>query len=302
MSVPLIWFKGHIVPSEEALVPVLSPTAQFGLNVFEGIRGYSNKSGQLYLFRLHDHLCRLMQSCRLIGITSPYSVSHIEKAIIATIKSNDIHSDMACRVTLFVEGDGTWSSDRPVDMFVAPILRPRKILINSSGKSACISSWRRIDDNTLPPRAKTGANYISGRYAQLDAFASGVDLPILLNDLGKVSESAGACLMMIREGKLITPTISSSILESITRSTLLAIAVDLGLHVQERSIDRTELYLADEIFLCGSAAELTPITRIDRFSIGDGLPGPLTRKLTDLYYDLVDGTSDSNSSWLTPVW
>jgi branched-chain amino acid aminotransferase len=296
-----IWFKGRLINPDEALVPVLSPTAQFGLNVFEGLRGYVNKSEKVSLFRLDDHLNRLMQSCRLIGIESPYAIPQIKSAIFAAIRANNMHSDLAVRVTLFVEGRGTWSSSRPVDMFVAPMLKARNILSNSSGVTACTSTWRRIDDTVMPPRIKAGANYLNGRYAHLEAQANGADLPIMLNSAGKIAEGAGACLMMVRDGILVTPPRTSAILESITRETLLELASEIRIPTQEREIDRSELYIAEEVFLCGSAAELTPLTRIDRFVIGDGLPGLITRTLSARYFDCVDGKNFDHAHWLTPV-
>lgn len=298
----MIWFKGGPIRCEEAVVPVLSPTAQFGLNVFEGLRGYSNESGEVYLFRLEDHLHRLMQSCKLIGIASPYSLDQIKQAIIDIIRTNNMRGDLAVRVTIFVDGVGSWSSLGPVDMFVAPILKPRNTLTEGSGHFACSSTWRRIDDTVLPPCVKTGANYINGRYAHLEAQANGADLPILFNTLGKIAEGAGACLMMLRGGILITPPRTASILESITRDTLLTLAAEIDLTIQQREIDRTELYLAEELLLCGSSAELTPITRMDRFIIGDGSPGPITRILSSRYFGAADGTIADHHDWLTPVW
>jgi branched-chain amino acid aminotransferase len=299
---PLIWFKGRPMPSSEALVPALSPTAQFGLNVFEGIRGYYNKSGQLYLFRLDAHLTRLMQSCRLIGIESPYTIAQIKDAIISIIKINNMHADLAVRVTLFVEGEGSWSRSQPVDMFVAPIYKQRNIPTTTTVQTACTSSWRRIDDLSLSPRIKTGANYINGRYAYLEAQNNGYDLPVFLNTLGKVTESSGSCLMMVRDGTIVTPPITSGVLDSITRDTLLVLARESSVPFVVREIDRSELYLAEEIFLCGSAAELTPVTRIDRFSVGSGSLGPTTSILSERYFATVDGSSDQHLDWLTPVW
>ena len=297
-----IWFKGALIFPEDALIPILSPTAQFGLNVFEGIRGYRNQHGEVFLFRLDEHLLRLMQSCRLIGIESPYDLRQIKSAIFDTIRANSMHGDLAVRVTLFVEGLGSWSSTGPVDMFVAPIHKARNVLSEVSGMTSCTSTWRRIDDTVMPPRIKAGANYINGRYAHLEARANGADLPILLNSAGKVAEGAGACLMMVREGILVTPPRSAAILESITRDTLLELADEIGMTAQERDIDRSELYIAEEVFLCGSSAELTPLTRIDRFIIGDGRPGPVTLSLSNHYYACADGTTNDHDDWRTPVW
>jgi branched-chain amino acid aminotransferase len=299
---PKIWFKGNHVFPEDAFIPALSPTAQFGLNVFEGIRGYSDDKGQVHLFRLDAHLLRLIQSCRLISIECPYTLDQIKQAIFEIIRVNNMHSDLALRVMLFVEGLGSWSSLAPGDMLVAPIFKKRLVLSDTTAATACTSTWRRIDDTVLPPRVKAGANYINGRYAHLEAQANGSDLPILLNTAGKVAEGAGACLMMVRDGVLVTPLRSAAILESITRNTLLTLGREIDLPTQEREIDRTELYIADEIFLCGSAAEVTPIVRIDRFIVGDGRPGRITRILSQRYFDCADGTTSAYEQWRTPVW
>lgn len=299
----LIWFKGKILPADQALVPVLSPTAQFGLNVFEGIRGYWNTSTQeLNLFRLADHLKRLFASCRLIGITSPYNAEDITSAIIDILQANDYREDTALRVTLFVYGEGSWSSSEPVNMFIAPIARPRRDLHQITCQRAMTSTWERIDDRAFPPRVKAGANYINGRYAHLEALAAGYDLPILLDRQGRLSEGAGSCVMLVRDGVLLTPPTTGSILESITRDTLLQLAQEKKIEAEVRPVDRTELYLADEIFLCGSAAELTPISSLDRYTIGRGKVGPITQCLLQEYLHIADGTNIARASWRFPVW
>lgn len=296
----LIWFKGELMPANEAHVPVLSPTAQFGLNVFEGIRGYwSADHEDIFLFRLAEHLKRLSASCRLIGIEPPYDASAITEVIRDVLKANAYHCDLAVRTTLFVDGEGSWSNSAPVGMFVAPIAKARRDVANPGGVRAVVSTYERIDDRAMPPRIKAGAHYINGRYAHLEAHAAGYDLPILLDRAGKVSEGAGSCLMMVRDGVLVTPPSSASILESITRDTLLALAREADVPVEVRVIDRTELFLAEEVFLCGSAAEITPVISIDRYTIGDGTAGLLTRRLLGAYLNAVSG---GRTEWLTPVW
>ena len=300
----LIWFKGALMPAEQAQVPVLSPTAQFGLNVFEGLRCYWNaESTDVYVFRMDDHLTRLAASCRLIGISSPYSADQIAGAVREVLRANSYREDIAVRVTLFVDGEGTWSSTEPVDMFVAPIAKARRDIADTSGVRAGISTWERIDDRNLPPRIKAGANYINGRYAHLEARAAGYDLPILLDRSGKVSEGAGSCLMMVRDGVLVTPPVTASILESITRDTLLQLASSMNISTETRVIDRTELYLASEVFLCGSAAEITPVTSVDRYTIGDGKIGALTQRLLQRYLAVASGQeSVGDRARCTPVW
>ena len=288
------------MPASQATVSVLSPTAQFGLNVFEGIRGYwSEKEQEIYLFKIKDHLKRLTNSCKLMGIRQPYDANFVVDAIRAVLMANDYHCDVAVRVTFFVDGEGTWSTSDPVDMFVAPVKKARLDKANLMGKSAAVSTFERIDDRVMPPRIKVGANYINGRYAHMEVQACGYDLPILLDRHGKVSEGAGACLMMVRDGVLVTPTISSSILESITRDTILTLAREAGQATEVREIDRTELYLAEEVFLCGSAAEITPVISVDQYCLGDGTPGSLTRSLLA---DYLKAASGGRVDWVTPVW
>lgn len=298
-----IWFKGDIVDSDMAMVNVLSPTSQFGLNVFEGIRGYWNeKDQQLYIFRLSEHLQRLFISCKLIGIRCPYSVEDLTNYLLETIRVNDYREDIAIRMTLFVDGEGTWSATETVEMFIAPVRKSRANFADLKGYAACISTWERISDNCLPPRVKAGANYINGRYGHLEARRNGYDLPIFLGNTGKVSEGAGSCIFMIRGNELITPPLTSSVLESITRETIIDLASRSNIDVVVRDIDRTELYLADELFLCGSAAEITPIVSVDRIDVGSGIPGSVTRLLLKAYFDSVDNVGNMFSNWVTSVY
>lgn len=297
-----VWIRGEIVRRSQATVNVLSPMAQFGLNVFEGIRCYWNpEKGELYAFRLKEHLDRLMLSCRLLRISCPYTPAEIQSFMTAVIQANDFNSDVAVRVTLFVDGDGSWASSEPVSMFIAPIAKSRASLDKLASLSACVSSWERINDNALPPRAKVGANYINGRYAHLQAQNDGYDLPIFLGRDGKVSEGAGACLFLVRNGQLVTPTCTSSVLESITRDTLIALAKESGIVVSERPVDRTELYIADEVFLCGSAAEISPIVKVDAYELGQGKPGPITVSLLKAYLAVTSGESPNHSDWRAVV-
>ena len=303
MSENLVWIRGKIVPETAVSVSALSPTAQFGLNVFEGIRCYwSGGEKILYAFRLKDHLDRLMQSCRLMSLVSPYTVNQIEDFISKTITANQFQGDVAVRVTIFGDGIGTWSASEPLAMFIAPIPKVRTNLSSVVGLRACISSWGRINDNVLPPRAKVGANYINGRYAQLQAQRDGYDVPIFLGADGKVSEGAGACIFMVRGGSLVTPPSTSSILEGITRNTIMDLASAMGIKIVERTIDRTELYIAEEIFFCGTAAEITPIISVDHFKIGDGNPGPISLELLRQYLSITSGIDNRYSEWRTAIY
>jgi branched-chain amino acid aminotransferase len=299
----LIWIRKKIVPESEAKVNVLSPTSQFGLNVFEGIRCYWNDENKtLYAFRLEDHLKRLMQSCKLLHISIPYSFEEMLVFFKKIIIANNFKEDCAVRMTIFGDGIGSWHSIENFDMFIAPIIKHRTNVNYLKGKTACISSWRRINDNILPPRAKIGANYINSRFGFLEAKKNGYDVPIFLDDLGKVSESSGACIFLVRDNKLITPNISSSILESITRDTIIKLANKKGIEVEERMVDRTELYIADEVFLCGTAAEITPIISIDGYRINDGKIGIFTLEFLKEYLDIVSGTDIIYDNWIYPIF
>ena len=288
----LIYLGGKIMPVGEAKINVLSPTSQFGLNVFEGIRCYWNEENQqLFAFRLSDHLLRLKRSVKLIQIEDKWSIKELEYSFRETVKANSYKEDIAVRQTIFVDGFGSWGSKGPANMFISPIPKSNTSReYNQKGLNCCISSWHRIDDNSLSHRIKCGANYINSRMAQLEALTNGYDTTIILNKDGKVSEGPGSCLFMIRNGKLITPQLTDSVLESITRDTVLTIANEImNIPVEERSIDRTEIYTCDEAFLCGSAMEITPVFSVDRYMIDDGKCGKVTEQIHKHYLDIVRG-------------
>lgn len=301
----LIYLGGNIIPVNEAKINVLSPTSQFGLNVFEGIRCYWNDEiGQLYAFRLTDHLMRLKRSVKLLQIEDKWSCEELAKAFLETVRANNYREDIAVRQTIFVDGFGSWGSKAPANMFISPIPKSNTSReYNQKGLNCCISSWHRIDDCSLSPRIKCGANYINSRMAQLEAINNGYDTTIILNKEGKVSEGPGSCLFMIRNGKLVTPLLTDSVLESITRDTVIVIANDiLHIPVEERSIDRTELYTCDEAFLCGSAMEITPIFSIDHYTIGTGTCGSITALIHAAYLQIVRGQNEAFHNWLLPVY
>lgn len=297
----LIWFKRELVPVGEAKIPVLAPTVQFGLNVFEGIPCYWNaEKKQLYAFRLDDHYNRLIHSARLIQIDCPYSKEELKRAFIEVIRANEYDENLSVRQTLFVDGFGSWGSDNPTEMFVAPIPRGMTSAeYNKKGLNICVASWKRISENALSPRIKCGANYINSRYGQKEALRNGYDTCIFLNEYGKVSEGPGSCFFMIRDKKLITPSFTDAVLESITRDSVIKLARSLGYEVVERTIDRTELYTADEAFLCGSAMELTPVLSIDKYKIGGS---EITCELHKAYVDVASGKNRQFENWVTAVY
>lgn len=299
-----IWFKGEILNVNDAKINVLAPTSQFGLNVFEGIPCYWNSDeNQLYAFRLKDHYDRLLKSARLIQMDCKYTKEDFTQALIDVVKANEYDENLSVRQTLFVDGFGSWGADGPVEMFVAPIPRGRTSAeYNKKGLHCCVTSWRRISDENLSPRIKCGANYINSRVGQREALRNGYDTCIFLNEVGKVAEGPGSCLFIVKDGTVITPRLTDSVLESITRDTIIKIAKEKGISVVERTIDRTELYTCDEAFLCGSAMEVTPILSIDRYVIGDGDTGTITKSLHMTYLDIVQGKVEKFKEWVTAIY
>ncbi len=299
-----IWYKGELIKVNEAKVNVLSPSTQFGLNVFEGIPCYWNEDEkQLYAFRLDDHYNRLQRSAKLLQIDCPYTKKELKKALVDAVKANDYRENISVRQTLFVDGFGSWGAEGPVEMFVAPI--PRKNTsaeYNKSGLNCCVTSWVRISENALSPRIKCGANYINSRVGQREALRNGYDTCIFLNDVGKVAEAPGSCLFIVVEDKLITPALTDGVLASITRDSIIELAKKLNVSVEERSIDRTELYTCNEAFLCGSAMGITPIISIDKYVIGNGYKGRLTSIISEKYLNTVIGKEKDFKHWCSPIY
>lgn len=299
-----IWLNGEIMHVGDAKVNVLSPTSQFGLNVFEGIRCYYNKEeNQLYAFRLDDHYRRLKKSQKLLMLEDKYTLEELKEAFFDVIKAEDYREDIAVRQTLFIEGYGSWSSKEELGMFIAPIPKSKtNIEYNKKGLHCCISSWQRINDNSLSPRIKCGANYINSRMAQLEAIRNGYDTTIFLNNHGTVAEGPGSCLFLIKDGVLITPKLTDSVLESITRDTIIKLARQvLHMDVIERSVDRTELYDCDESFLCGSAMEITPVYSVDRYDISSDM-GIHTKAILESYIKCVTNDIEQYSHWVIPIY
>lgn len=300
----LIWLDGNIVNLQNATINVLAPTSQFGINVFEGIRCYwNNEKQQLYAFRLNDHYKRLKNSIKMFRMDDKYSIEELFQSLIDVIRANEYKEDIAVRQTIFIDGFGSWMSKGPVSMFVAPIPKSRMSNTSKQGLKCCISSWERISDRSISPKVKVGANYVNSRMAQMEALENGYDSAIFMNNQGKISEGPGSCFFIIRDNVLITPPVTASILESITRDTIIKLARDiLKIGVLERDIDRTELYICDEAFLCGSAIEVVSVLNIDGIPVGDGNAGELTKLIADIYMNVVTGEQEGFEKWLTPIY
>ncbi len=299
----LIWFKGDIVPIENAKINVLSPTSQFGANVFEGLRAYWNTiEKQLYVFRLPAHIERLQNSIKMLEFETEFTNTFLQQSVIDIIQANSFQEDLVCRQTVFLDGFGSWSATSPVEMFIAPMAKGRYYEA-SQGVDVCISSWERINEKSLSPKIKMGANYMNSRMGQLEATRNGYDSAIFLNQEGTVSEGPGSCVFIVKGGVLITPPLTASILDSITRSTIIDIARDdLGLEVIERDVERDELYIADEIFMCGTAVEVVPVFSVDKRQVGMGVKGEVTSDIKNLYFQIVRGKVEKYKKWLTPIY
>ena len=297
-----LYLNGKIVPYGEALIHVQSAAVKYGTSVFEGLRAYWNeRQGELYVFRLKEHIDRLYGSLRLMRMDHGFTREELTSSILEVLRKNEYREDVHIRQTALLEADGAMEATGPVGLAVDAL--PRK-LSTKAGITACVSSWVRIADASMPPRIKCSANYQNGRLAVLEAKMNGYDGALLLNSRGKLAEAPGACCFIVRGGVPVTPPVTADILESVTRTTLLELFwKELGQTPVERDIDRTELYVADEAFLCGSGWEITPVLSVDKLALGDGTrPGPVTRAIQECYFAVVRGEKPAYRGWLTPVY
>ncbi len=301
---PVGYLDGSFVAADAVRLPLLAPGVTYAASVFEGIRGYLDHSGTvLNLFRLGEHMERLVRSAQILGLDEIPTAQAMADATYDLMRRNAVREDCYIRIQVYLGGDGDMTSRGPTG--VAALARPRPQLPDrlERGIRCQVSSWRRIADNASPARAKAAANYFNGRLAGLQAKADGYDTALILTESGSVAEAPGACLLIVRDNILITPPVTSGILESLTRDTILRRARALGLaeDVVERPVDRTELYAASEAMLVGTGMEVVPVVAVDRFSIGDGARGPVTKALQDDYFALVRGAQDAPDTWLSPI-
>jgi branched-chain amino acid aminotransferase len=296
------YFGGRQVPLSDARVSVLSHAFLYGTAVFEGIRGYRSAEGEgILLFRLREHYVRLERSCRIIGISLRQDADGLCRLTTDLVRANRFQQDIYVRPIAYKSAEriGVHLSDES-DLVIVTVPFG-KYLEDDRPLALGVSSWRRTEDNAIPGRAKVNGSYVNLALAASEARASGYDEAILLNEDGHVSEAAGMNLFIVRDGRLITPSISGNLLEGITRDAVRTLARDEGLPVEERQVDRTELYVADEAFLVGTAAQVAPVGSIDRRQIGNGKSGPITARLRDLYGQVVRGQVPRYSDWLTRV-
>jgi len=298
----LIWFDGNFLKWEEAKIPVTAHALHYGTAVFEGIRGYATEK-DLFVFRLREHMQRLHRSANVYSFLVKYSADELCNATIDLLRRSNFKESCYIRPLTFVGLHGidlniTNSSPTHVVIIVFPFAK----YFNSEGIHTCISSWRRIHDTSTPPMSKAAGNYLNSILATQESKNNGYDESILLDREGNVSEAAGENIFVIRNNIIYTPHIGSSALEGITRDTTITIAKGLGYEVVERPIPRTELYFADELFLTGTAAEITAIVSVDRHVISSGREGPVTRRIRETYSKVVTGQIGQYEKWLTSVW
>lgn len=298
----LAYLNDRVVPYEQALVHVNSPAIKYGAGVFEGLRAYWHPQRKtLTVLLLDEHCRRLLQSARLLRFEGRFSFESYRSAVLDLLTAMRPEQDLHIRQTVYLDGNGAMDATGPVSMSViaSPSSRPKGF---DTGISCQVSSWTRISDNTLPPRIKCTANYMNGRLALMQAKQDGYDNALLLNQGNCVAEAPGACLFLVKDGVPVTPSVTSDILESITRRKVIELLNEyLGLVTVERDVHRTELYTADEAFLCGTAAEVTPITSVDRLHAGTGTPGPVTRRLQQLLIGIGSGDLVDHPEWRTVV-
>lgn len=299
------YFQGKIVPLSEAKVSVVTHAFNYGTGCFEGIRGYWNAdSEQIYLFRMPEHFERLRSSAKMLRSELPLSTQGLCDISCELVRLGQFREDVYVRPIVYksaeVVGVRLHDLASEVVLFVVPF---GPYLEVDAGIRCCVSSWRRMDDNMAPARGKITGIYVNSAFAKTEAIDNGYDEAIVLTHDGHVAEGSAENLFLVRNGRLVTPALSDNILEGITRSTVIDLARDrLGLEVVERQVDRSELYVADEVFLCGTGAQISPVIEIDRRVVGDGRVGAVTSKVQRLYFDIVRGRDPRYASWCQPVY
>ncbi|MFI5421130.1 MAG: branched-chain amino acid transaminase [Nitrososphaerales archaeon] len=297
-----VWMNGKTIAWEDGNIPLMTHALHYGTGVFEGIRGYGN-GANLYIFRLQDHFQRLISSARVCDIETKYSADELVDACLSLIRSNDLREDCYIRPIIFVgfSGINLGFIDYPTN--AAIIVFPFKHYFSKPGLDVCISSWTRLYDPVTPPLAKICGNYVNSVFAKREAAKNGYDEALMLNSQGKVSEGTGENIFVVKKGKMYTPSMGASILDGITRNTIIELAKEFQIDVLERDVARSELYTADEVFLTGTAAGIAPVLTVDRRLVGDGKVGPITKSLLQGYSEVVLGKNTlGHEDWVTKVY
>ncbi|MEO6779242.1 MAG: branched-chain amino acid transaminase [Gemmatimonadaceae bacterium] len=303
MSTHKIWRDGNLVDWQDATIHVMSHVVHYGSSVFEGIRCYSTPDGPA-IFRAPDHMRRFLDSCRIYRMPMRYSIAELVAGCQDIVSENELPACYLRPVAMRTgEEMGVLPDRAQVETFIIPWVWGRYLGHEAleSGVDVCVSSWRRPAPDTLPMLAKAGGNYLNSQLSKMEARASGYVEGIMLDSLGFVAEGSGENLFVVRDGKVYTPTMASSILNGITRDCVIQIARDLGYPVLEQTVPREMLYIADELFFTGTAAELTPIRSVDKIEIGTGKPGPISLAIQKVYMGIATGKMPDRYGWLTRV-
>lgn len=300
----MAYFDGKYVPIEEANVSILTHAFNYGTGLFEGIRGYFNEDeGKILVFRLTEHVDRLMRNCNVLFMEIDETAEQLERICLEVVKQSEFQEDVYVRPIVYKSEHSLGPKLKGVESkFCCWTIKLGDYVEINSGLDVAVSSWRRLSDNAIPSRAKTTGSYINSALARTEADQAGFDEAIFLREDGTVSEGSAMNLFMVREGKLITPPESADILIGITRNSVIELAQEeLGLEVIERPIARTELYVCDELFFTGTGAQVAPVRSVDRRLVGEGKPGPISKQLQDIYFDVVQGKVEKYRHWCTPV-
>lgn len=300
-----VFFNNDYIESEKALLPIRTHALMYGTSVFEGIRAYYNSDdNQMYIFRMREHYERLLRSAKIMMMLSPYTIDELMEQTVELIRRNNYRQDVYIRPTLYKSSDkispGLNGTKDDYFLFTTPF---GDYYDMTKGLDLCISAWRRTSDNAIPPRAKIAGAYANAALINTDAHNMGFDDAIVLSESGKVTEGSAMNMMFVSKGKLITTKPTDDILEGVTRNTVIELAKDLGIDVVERSVDRSELYLMDEIFVCGTGAQITHVSSVDRRLIGNnGKIGDITAKLQKIYFETVNSKIDKYKKWCVSVY
>lgn len=304
MATPYAFFKGGVVPLEEAKVSIMTHALHYGTGVFEGIRGNWNPDKQaIYIFRMREHYDRLLKGCHVMMIDLPYSLDDLCQITVDLVERCGYTEDLYIRPLAYKSAERVANLKlHELDNDFCLVAVPFGDYLSSDALRCCTSSWRRVDDPMIPPRFKISGLYVNSILAKTEATLAGFDEAILLNQDGHVCEGTGENIFLVMDGKLHTPTLEDNVLPGITRDTVMKLARDeLGLEVVERKLDRSEIYIADECLLTGTAAHITSVVEVDHRKIGGGQVGPITRSLQALYFDIVRGKNSKYLHWCTRV-
>jgi branched-chain amino acid aminotransferase len=300
-----IWHNGRFIPWDQARIHVLSHVVSYGTSVFEGIRCYATAAGPA-IFRLHEHVRRMTDSAKVYRMENiGYSREQLADAMLELVRVNKLESCYLRPIVIRGYGDiGVNPLNNPIDVYIACWVWGKYLgeQALAEGVDVCVSSWTRIAPNTLPALAKAGANYMNSQLIKMEALTNGYAEGIALDTAGYVSEGSGENIYLVRDGKIHTPPLGASVLPGITRDTVLRLAQDLGIPLVETIIPREMLYIADEVFFSGTAAEITPIRSVDRIQIGQGRRGPVAEKLQKEFFAIVNGTKPDRYGWLSAVY